>query len=236
MIRQESIDTVRQGYRTTTPFPHIVVDNFLSPDALCSVYHSVRSLRSEDATSKFINPHSPYEYNKYAFDSGFDETLKTLFDTLVSDDFTSAIESLTGISPLIRGDTRLLGAGVHRIHSGGFLRSHTDFNTYDHPVHGKLDRRINLLLYLNPNWKEEYKGNLLLADGNRVVHSIQPILNRCVIFNTTNKSVHGHPEPLQTPEGLCRESVAVYYYTKNTNGPVDFEGDEPHSTIWYKTE
>jgi Rps23 Pro-64 3,4-dihydroxylase Tpa1-like proline 4-hydroxylase len=236
MIRQESIDAVRRGYPTSIPFPHIVVDNFLTPDALCSVYHSVRSLRSEDASSKFNFANDPYEQNKFAFDAGFDENLRALFDTLVSDEFTTAIEALTGISPLIRGDTRLLGAGVHRIHSGGFLQTHTDFNTYDHPVHGKLDRRINLLLYLNPNWKEEYKGNLLLADGSRVVHSIQPLLNRCVIFNTTNKSIHGHPEPLQTPSGIYRESVAVYYYTKNTNGPVDFEGDPPHSTMWYKTE
>jgi len=236
MIRQESLDIARRGYTTSTPFPHIVIDSFLTSEAVDSVRRSVRSLRSEDATSKFINPHSPCEYNKFAFDSGFDDTLKTLFDTLVGDEFTTVIESLTGIGPLIRNDTRLLGAGVHRIHSGGFLQTHTDFNTYDHPVHGKLDRRINLLLYLNPDWKEEYKGNLLMADHTRIVHSIQPILNRCVIFNTTSKSIHGHPEPLQTPEGVCRESVAVYYYTKNTNGPVDFEGHPPHSTIWYKTE
>jgi len=60
-----------------------------------------------------------------------------------------------------------------------------------------------------------------------------PILNRCVIFNTTNSSLHGHPEPLMGP---IRESIAVYYYTKNKyNGVCDFEYDTPHTTIFYNT-
>lgn len=55
-------------------------------------------------------------------------------------------------------------------------------------------------------------------------------MNRCVIFNTSNKSVHGHPEKLNAP--IDRQSIAVYYYTKS-NGDLDFEGNTPHSTIWY---
>ena len=62
---------------------------------------------------------------------------------------------------------------------------------------------------------------------------ILPILNRCVIFNTTSKSIHGHPEPLNVPSHIRRQSIAVYYYTKNTTGKVDFEGYEKHGTLWY---
>ena len=115
---------------------------------------------------------------------------------------------------------------------------HTDFNTYDNPTHGKLDRRINLLLYMNKDWKSEYKGDLLMyhPDDISQVKSIEPIFNRCVIFNTTNKSIHGHPFPLCVDkEDLYRKSIAIYYYTKNENGNVDFEGDSAHSTIWHKT-
>ena len=213
------------------PFPHVIIDNFLKTEWVQPVLDSVRAMKSESAQSKFVNPYSPYEYNKFAFNSGFDETVTRLFNELVGDEFTTAVETMSGISPLIRNDTSLLGAGIHRIHSGGFLKMHTDFNTYDHPQHGKLDRRLNLLLYLNPDWKDDYNGHLRLGKI-----PVAPILNRCVIFNTTNKSVHGHPVPLTTPPDVCRESIAVYYYTKNTNGDVDFEGDPPHCTVWHKTE
>jgi Rps23 Pro-64 3,4-dihydroxylase Tpa1-like proline 4-hydroxylase len=68
------------------------------------------------------------------------------------------------------------------------------------------------------------------------VKRIHPIFNRCVIFNTTKKSVHGHPEALCVPDDdLHRRSIAVYYYTKNYNKELDFEGDPAHSTIWHKT-
>ena len=114
---------------------------------------------------------------------------------------------------------------------------HTDFNTYNHPTHRKLDRRINLLIYMNADWKSEYKGDLLMYHPDNIseVKRNQPIFNRCVIFNTTNKSVHGHPEHLCVPKNLYRKSIAVYYYTKNKNGKVDFEVDAKHSTIWHKT-
>jgi len=89
---------------------------------------------------------------------------------------------------------------------------------------------------MNPEWKEEYNGSLCLCDKekNVCVKKILPILNRCVIFNTTNKSIHGHPEKLNTPENIRRQSISVYYYTKNRNNEFDFEGDTEHNTIWYK--
>jgi Rps23 Pro-64 3,4-dihydroxylase Tpa1-like proline 4-hydroxylase len=159
--------------------------------------------------------------------------LKGVFEYLVSDEFVDKIEDITGIKNLIRNDITLLGAGIHRIIEGGYLKDHTDFNSYTHTVLGKLDRRVNLLIYLNPYWQDEYNGHLQLSDrvNKTVNYNIRPIFNRCVIFNTTNKSVHGHPFPLKTSK---RQSLAVYYYTKNVNG-VDFEGDNEHSTLWYDT-
>jgi len=54
-------------------------------------------------------------------------------------------------------------------------------------------------------------------------------------FSTSNKSIHGHPIPLNVPENVRRQSISVYYYTLNRTGNVDFEGDEDHSTKWYST-
>ena len=34
-----------------------------------------------------------------------------------------------------------------------------------------------------------------------------------MIFNTDADSFHGHPDPLTTPEGVYRRSIALYYYT-----------------------
>jgi Rps23 Pro-64 3,4-dihydroxylase Tpa1-like proline 4-hydroxylase len=218
------------------PFPHTIIDNFLKNEVLVNVLSSINSLKDNDADSKFINPNSNYEYNKYAFNSNLDGYLNSLFVELNSQKFISYLEELTGIKNLITNETKLLGAGIHRIKTGGFLNLHTDFNSY-HNHYGKLDRRINLLIYMNPEWKEEYRGSLCLCDKKTMtcVKKILPILNRCVIFNTSNKSIHGHPEILNTPENIYRQSIAVYYYTKNNNGDtgLDFEGDKEHSTIWY---
>ncbi len=221
------------------PFPHCVIDNFFDSDIANKLYENINSLKLEDANSKFTNKKSRREYNKFAFDKieKLPLSLKDAFVYLNSKEFIEKLEKITGISGLIYGDLKLRGAGVHIIKNEGFLGMHTDFNTYYHSTHGKLDRRINLLIYMNKDWKSEYKGDLLMYNPDNIseVKRNQPIFNRCIIFNTTNKSVHGHPEPLCVPKDLYRKSIAVYYYTKNEHGKVDFEGDATHSTLWHKT-
>ena len=139
------------------------------------------------------------------------------------------MEKLTGIDNLIAGEI-LRGTSIHRINNGGYLGLHTDFNSYQMEGLGKLDRRINLLIYMNKDWKLEYGGQFDLCDleNKKCIKRINPNFNRCAIFNTSNKSIHGHPEPLNLPEGMRRQSIAIYYYTKNTNGDQDFEGHKPH--------
>lgn len=221
------------------PFPHCVIDNFLDTTMANKLYEEINSLKLENANCKFTNIKDPNQYNKFAFSQieKLPLSLKNVFAYLNTKGFVKKIEKVTGISDLIYGDVKLRGAGVHIIKNKGLLNMHTDFNTYYHPTHGKLDRRINLLIYMNKDWKSEYKGDLLMYNPDNIskVKRIQPLFNRCVIFNTTNKSVHGHPEPLCVPEDLYRKSLAVYYYTKNKNGKVDFEGDAEHNTIFHPT-
>ena len=217
------------------PFPHTIIDNFLKDGIIDNVLSNTNNLKDDVADSKFISKSSPFEYNKYAFTKPNSDCLRKLFVELNSPEFINYLENMTGITDIIANDTTLLGGGIHRIKNGGFLKLHTDFNSYHHKHYGKLDRRINLLIYMNPHWKEEYNGALLLCDkqNGTCAKKILPILNRCVIFNTSNKSIHGHPEILNVPENICRQSIAVYYYTKNNNDQLDFEGDPEHSTIWY---
>ena len=222
---------------TESPFSHCQIDNFLNIELGNKIHSEILTLNINNADSKFTNFMSKFEYNKFAFENINKLPLytKKMFEYLNSKEFIAQIEKLTGIHDIIYGDVTLRGAGIHMIKKNGRLSMHTDFNTYYHKKYGKLDRRINLLLYMNKDWDPSYKGDLILINPNTgSTKRIEPIFNRCVIFNTTNKSIHGHPEPLNVPDdNTYRKSLAVYYYTKSKNINVDFEGDAPHSTLWY---
>jgi Rps23 Pro-64 3,4-dihydroxylase Tpa1-like proline 4-hydroxylase len=121
------------------------------------------------------------------------------------------LEKLTGIPHLVP-DPYLEGGGFHSIGRGGFLKIHADFN-WHHRLH--LHRRLNVLLYLNVNWEDGWGGALELWDSKvkSCVTRISPIFNTMAIFSTTDSSFHGHPDPLQCPHNVRRNSIALYYYT-----------------------
>jgi len=140
------------------------------------------------------------------------------------------LQALTGIEGLV-GDPYYGGAGPHQILPGGFLKIHADFNW--HPLL-KLERRLNLLVYLNEDWREECGGHIEFWDAEMkgCVERVLPVFNRTVVFNTTDFSYHGHPNPLTCPPDRTRRSVSLYYYT---NGRPDAERSAPHDTIFRKT-
>lgn len=223
-----------------SPFSHCVIDNFvLNVDLIESISKEIDNYDINTANDKFININSRFEYNKFAFNRFeiFSNELKSLFEHLSSHSFINQLEELTGIYGIIRNDVELKGSGVHITIDKGKLGLHTDFNMYNHEIYGKLDRRINLLLYLNDNWKESYNGDILLVnkENNQIEKKIAPIKNRCLIFNTTKDSVHGHPYPLNVNSSkIKRKSIAMYYYTKNmNNNETDFQGEKECSTKWF---
>ena len=220
----------------TFPYEHIIIDDFLKKDVAEKALNEMNKLSDNSATKWFKNKKCKWEYNKGAWEGNYGDYLKNIFLELNSKEFINKLEKLTGITGLITGDISLRGAGIHRINNGGHLALHTDFNSYHTKRNGNLDRRINLLIYMNKDWKTKYGGQFDLCDLNskKCIKRINPNFNRCAIFNTTNKSIHGHPEPLNLPKGMKRQSIAVYYYTKNKNGKFDFEGDEKHGTIFYE--
>ncbi len=121
------------------------------------------------------------------------------------------LENITGIKGLIP-DPYFSGGGFHEIGQGGHLSVHADFN---HHKQMNLERRINVLIYLNKDWQDAYGGQLELWDNamtERLV-SIVPLFNRCVVFNTTSNSNHGNPNPINHPQRIPRRSIALYYYT-----------------------
>jgi Rps23 Pro-64 3,4-dihydroxylase Tpa1-like proline 4-hydroxylase len=155
------------------------------------------------------------------------EHVTNLLNFLNSREVLMFLEELTGIPDLLP-DPQFYGGGVHRILTGGKLSVHADYNF--HPI-TKLHRRVNLLLYLNKDWKEEWGGDLQLwnKDMSMCVKKILPIFNRAVIFNITSDAYHGHPGPLKSPEGVDRLSFALYYFTETR---PENEITKPHMAVW----
>jgi len=195
-------------YTSAEPFPHIVIDDFLPIE--------VARYCLEHFPEK-LDPHG-MEFNrdqerwKRSYHPDFLEPrLRALFYTFNSRPFIKVIENITGINGLIP-DPYFLGAGFHEIQTSGHLSMHADFN---HHRQLNLERRVNVLIYLNPGWRDEYGGQLELwtPDMERKVRSVVPVMNRCAMFTTTGESMHGNPQPVNHPEGVSRKSIALYYYT-----------------------
>jgi hypothetical protein len=214
----------RQSYRDAVPFPHIVLDEVLSPKLMLEAARRFPPA-SDPVWYRYANPLE----TKLAMPEV--RKLPSIFGDIVrtfnSDPFVCFLESLTDITGLI-ADAECYGGGLHQIERGGKLDVHADFNI--HPV-TKLNRRVNLILYLNPDWKEEYGGHLELWDAQmtRAQQRILTIANRMVVFTTTDVSYHGHPDPLDCPAGCTRKSMAVYYYSKERR---QNEVAPPHSTLY----
>ncbi len=216
----------RDAYSEARPFPHIVIDDFLPEETLDEILDEFPPA-DETNWGKFDNPAE----RKLALrdETQMGPATRLLLHELNSSVFVSFLEGLTGVEGLIP-DPYFWGGGLHQIKRGGFLKVHADFNW-----HSKLrvDRRLNILIYLNREWQEEYGGHLELwnRDMSRCDKRILPIFNRCVIFSTTDHSYHGHPDPLTCPEHMTRKSLAMYYYTSGR--PVE-ETSPLHTTLFQR--
>lgn len=194
-------------YVSASPFPHIAIDDFLPPQVLERCLAEFPTKASAGATfdrdqERFKSQFNPDEMGPW---------LRSLFYGFNSRPFIQLLQNITGIKGLIP-DPYFLGAGFHEITNGGHLSVHADFN---HHKPMDLERRINVLIYLNKGWPESYGGSLELWDHGMksCVRKLAPEFNRCVIFNTTSESWHGNPDPVNHPNGVTRKSIALYYYT-----------------------
>jgi Rps23 Pro-64 3,4-dihydroxylase Tpa1-like proline 4-hydroxylase len=217
MINYELSENLKTQYKNGIPFPHIVIDNFLPEFLLKScIDEIVQHDEWHFNTEEWIDE---YEKNKFFYPSAttdmnyFKKKLpitNMITEYMNSPSFLEFLENLTGFEKLYK-DPIMLGGGIHKIKRGGKLAVHTDYN--EHPGK-KWKRNLNLLLYLNENWKSEWGGNLELWDknlnGKKV--EIEPIFNRAVIFSIED-APHGHPIPLNTPDYVSRYSLALYYFT-----------------------
>ena len=224
---QNLANKYKPGYLLAKPWPHAVIDNFLPAklaNRLSEVFPKYDDEMWLDWRTRSIE-HQPKKLgigHAERFE-GAHPVLHNIIYSMCSFPFLKCLETITGIRNLLP-DPYLIGGGVHQILSGGHLDVHADFNYV--PELG-LYRRINVLLYLNKNWKSEYNGDLELWSDDPVCHvkSIEPIMNRLVIFSTTKNALHGHPKALNTPEHITRKSIALYYYTANADADELYDGN-----------
>jgi hypothetical protein len=210
------------SFSSAAPFKHIVFDDILRPgcEQLMSGTFPGREWPGWD------NSDHQYQRSKSSCSSvhKMPFPLDRVVMELNSGEVVRWLEKLTGINNLLP-DPHLEGGGLHTSFEGGYLIPHTDFHRT--PLENYF-RRLNLLLYLNENWKSENGGNLELWDKKRdvVAKEVVPVLGKCVVFQTDDQSVHGFSTPIS--KRSQRNSIAMYYYTSTP--PERFSGDG--NTYW----
>lgn len=202
------------GFTAAAPFPHAVVDGLWDPDEL-------RACAGEFPAGhdpRWTTYPDPKEVGKRAGDARmWGPATHAFFERARSQEMCRALEEATGIGPLTADD---LGGGMHMTGQGGRLAMHRDFNR--HPML-PLERRLNLLVFLNEEWEREWGGTLFLGAEREV--AVEPLFNRTVVFACSPESWHGHPDPIVGEH--WRRSLAVYYYA-----PLREETAPGHTTIW----
>lgn len=201
-------------FAAAKPFPHMVVDGMWDPALL----NQIDAEFPAAGDRRWITYPGVEERGKKAGPpSMWGPRTRGFFDVARSAEECAALEALTGIGPLTADD---VGGGLHETGEGGRLASHVDFNV--HPSL-PLERRINLLVFLNHGWRREWGGTLYLGEHREV--EVVPEFNRTVIFACGDTSWHGHPDPIIGQH--LRRSLAIYYYA-----PLRPETGQAHTTVW----
>jgi Rps23 Pro-64 3,4-dihydroxylase Tpa1-like proline 4-hydroxylase len=196
---KEVLASTGKNYIEATPFPHIVLDNMFDENLLKEIIQEFPKPTDIEWIQHKTNREMKLATSR---DEHFGPITRIMMYHLNSAPFLNFLSEITGINGLI-ADSYFDGGGMHQIERGGKLAVHADFNRHSLT---KLDRRLNALLYLNPDWKDEYGGDLELWDRDMraCVKKIKPKFNRLVVFSTTDYTYHGHPDPLNCPPGVTR--------------------------------
>lgn len=220
-VAKEIGDKLAADYQGKAPYDYGCFDNFLPLEVLEKVReealaHGAQAAEHSSENERLKSSINPDRMQPYS---------RAVFNALNSRAFIQMLERMSGIKGLIP-DPYFQGGGIHRTETTGFLDIHADFN---HHQLMNLQRRINVLIYLNPDWKEEYGGSFEVweSDMSKKVDGFVPVMNRMCCFSTGDDTMHGNPEPVSHPDGSPRLSIALYYYTATWE-----DGKRTQSTVF----
>ena len=232
LVKFEKFINDGENYFDNFPFPHCISDGIWDKNFLENVEKEIKSFKEWDGEKDFYGAIG----KRYC---GSKEKLpihvRKIIDISSLPAFIKCLEKITGEEGLIP-DPYLEGGGIHSTINKGFLKMHTDFNWHKEL---KLFRRLNLLIYVNSGWQENWLGDLKLGlmkkNKMNIYSKISPKFNRTVLFTTTDSSFHGHPEELNAPEGIARNSIALYYYVSANPNRTSFTKRETTTYFFYDT-
>jgi hypothetical protein len=212
-------DDLRLGYLIARPFPHLVIDGFCEEDKL----HALLDAMPEIVTKSRDYVFAANKFEKSSF-KDISPLYQELYEDLLSERFARFLQYVSNEEVFV--DPAFHGGGIHQGKKGSFLDMHIDFNY--HPLHPTWFRTLNLLLYLNRDWKEEYGGQLKLEDlrtGERTEVGIP--FNRLLIQQTRKYTLHGY-DRTHFPDGQYRTSIASYAYVVHKH-PIE----KRRTTDWH---
>lgn len=213
----KALSALREDFAAAEPFPHAVLDGVFDNEALQNAFAAVPAHDSQHWTvwgngaehEACVPLHRKRGISSLML---LDPAIGQILQELNSDAFVADLSELSGIPNLVVDHT-FTGGGLHCTGRGANLRLHVD--RVRHPRPRQFDQALNLLLYINPNWRAEYGGDLELLQGDsdgQHKAGISPLFNRLVLFRSNRQSYHGHPTPVSAPEHEFRTSLAAYYY------------------------
>ena len=212
LINPQNWQELSKEFFLQRPFNYVVIDNFFKSEVALNIFNDMPDYNQESLDAKYNNPiekkRTLQNWTK------FSKNLYSAASYLVCEKFNNHLKELTKQEHL-QPDYGLHGGGVHMHQSGDYLNVHQDYDV--HPKLG-MKRKLNLIVYLTPDWQEDWGGCLELwshdDDTNqpkKCIERIVPFFNRAVIFDTTQNSWHGVPGPINPPLGTFRKSLAIYY-------------------------
>lgn len=196
-------------FQSGVPYPHVIIHNFFKDDIFQSIISQFGHPEIDSGWVKYWNPLE----KKYALNLFSDKPIvQKVFNELQSEEFIDRLKQITRI-PDLQTDPHMHGAGLHYHPTNGKLDMHLDYSI--HPI-SKLERRVNLIIYINNVWQEEWGGALELWDNDftKCVKKVFPMPNTAVLFQTSDISYHGIPRPIECPENIGRQSLAIYYMSQ----------------------
>ncbi|MFM2225404.1 MAG: hypothetical protein RJA07_1606 [Bacteroidota bacterium] len=229
-LLNEKLDEIKKDFHSKKPFKYTMLEGIFKPEAAELIYNAYPKIGDSNwNNTTYLDQKNKFVKTEFEKNSILDK----VFNELNSEEYCCWLSKVSEIDELM-GDPELFGAGLHQSIKGAFLNVHVDYNI--HPK-TKYHRRLNCILFMNKDWKDEYEGHTefwdLTANEMKYMGRFAPTFNRMVMFETNEISFHGHPKKLNTPDGINRKSIAVYYYTKDRN---DIISAPEHNTIYVNTE